>query len=44
MAVVVEEPPFPGGAGSGALDVGNPFASGGRCDVERAAAACAGTG
>lgn len=45
MAVaVVVEGPYPGGAGSGGQGVGNLSASGGRCDVARAGAACAGTG
>lgn len=38
---VVEGPPCPGGAGSGGLGVANLSASGGRCDVGRAEAACA---
>lgn len=44
VAVVVEGPPCQGGAGSGGLGVGNPSASGERCDVGRAGAACAETG
>lgn len=44
VAVVVEGPPYLGGAGSGGLGVGNLSASGGRCDVGRAGAACVGTG
>lgn len=42
LAVVVEGPPYLGGAGSGGLGVGNQSASGGRCDVARAGAACVG--
>lgn len=44
VAVVVEGPPYPGGAGSGGQGVGNLFASVGRCDVGRAGAACVGMG
>lgn len=40
----MEGPPFPGGAGSGGSGAGNLSASGGRCDVGRAGAACAATG
>lgn len=40
----MEGPPFPGGAGSDGLSVVNLSATGGRCDVGRAEAACAGTG
>lgn len=38
----MEGPPYLGGAGSGGLGVGNQSASGGRCDVARAGAACVG--
>ncbi len=44
VAVVEEGPPYLGGAGSDGLDVETPSASGGRCDVGRAEAACVGTG
>lgn len=39
----MEGRPFPGGAGSDDSGVENSSASGGRCDVGRAEAACAGT-
>lgn len=42
MAVAVV--PYLGGAGSDGPGVGSLSASGGRCDVGRAEAACAGTG
>lgn len=44
VAAAVEVPPYLGGAGSGGLGVGNPSASGERCDVGRAGAACVGMG
>lgn len=40
----MEGPPYPGDAGSGGLGVENLFASGERCDVGRAGAACVGRG
>lgn len=41
---VVEGPPYPGGAGSGGQGVETLSASGGKCDVGMAEAACEGTG
>lgn len=43
VAAAVEGRRFLGGAGSDGLGAANPSASGGRCDVARAEAACAGT-
>lgn len=44
VAAAVEGPPCLGGAGSGGLGEGNLSASGGKCDVGRAGAACVGMG